>query len=241
MKALSCLVLVSTVALAGSAAAAQSIKKTNADVPIVNGTVIYACVNTTTTGTVRLVVPGTVCVAGETPAQYQLNIHGAAGPQGPAGPQGATGPAGPSGPAGPAGPKGAPGAPGAPGPAGPSGPQGPAGPAGPQGPPGTIPANLTSFSDLLSTSGYQGGDFRAALTCQLGDIILSVNSYGGGAYLPADGRLLPISQNTALFSVLGTRFGGNGISTFALPDLRAAAPAQMQYSVCVEGIFPSRN
>jgi hypothetical protein len=87
MKALSCLVLVSTVALAGSAAAAQSIKKTNADVPIVNGTVIYACVNTTTTGTVRLVVPGTVCVAGETPAQYQLNIHGAAGPQGPAGPQ----------------------------------------------------------------------------------------------------------------------------------------------------------
>ena len=35
-----------------------------------------------------------------------------------------------------------------------------------------------------------------------------------------DGRLLPISQNTALFSLLGTTYGGDGRSTFALPDLR---------------------
>ena len=34
-----------------------------------------------------------------------------------------------------------------------------------------------------------------------------------------DGQLLPISQNTALFSLLGTTYGGNGQSTFALPDL----------------------
>ena len=34
------------------------------------------------------------------------------------------------------------------------------------------------------------------------------------------GQLMPISQNTALFSLLGTMYGGNGISTFALPDLR---------------------
>ena len=39
----------------------------------------------------------------------------------------------------------------------------------------------------------------------------------------ADGRLLSISQNTALFSLLETRFGGNGINTFALPDLRGQA------------------
>jgi microcystin-dependent protein len=36
-----------------------------------------------------------------------------------------------------------------------------------------------------------------------------------------DGQLLPISQNTALFSLLGTTYGGNGKTTFALPDLRA--------------------
>ena len=36
----------------------------------------------------------------------------------------------------------------------------------------------------------------------------------------AAGQLLPISQNTALFSLLGTQFGGDGTSTFALPDLQ---------------------
>jgi microcystin-dependent protein len=74
----------------------------------------------------------------------------------------------------------------------------------------------------------------------LGDIILSVNSYGTGA-MPADGRLIPISQYQAVFAILGTRFGGNGINTFALPDLRAFAPQGLQYSICMEGIFPSRN
>lgn len=39
-----------------------------------------------------------------------------------------------------------------------------------------------------------------------------------------DGRLLPITQNTALFSLLGTTYGGNGTSNFALPDLRGRVP-----------------
>lgn len=39
-----------------------------------------------------------------------------------------------------------------------------------------------------------------------------------------DGQLLPISQNTALFSLLGTVYGGDGKSTFALPNLRDAIP-----------------
>ena len=39
-----------------------------------------------------------------------------------------------------------------------------------------------------------------------------------------DGQLLPISQNTALFSLLGTQFGGNGQTTFALPNLQGCAP-----------------
>jgi microcystin-dependent protein len=39
-------------------------------------------------------------------------------------------------------------------------------------------------------------------------------------YLPANGQILSISQNTALFSLLGTTYGGNGVQTFALPDLR---------------------
>jgi microcystin-dependent protein len=39
-----------------------------------------------------------------------------------------------------------------------------------------------------------------------------------------DGQLLPLSQNTALFSLLGTTYGGNGESNFALPDLQGRAP-----------------
>lgn len=39
-----------------------------------------------------------------------------------------------------------------------------------------------------------------------------------------DGQILPLSQNTALFSLLGTTYGGDGKSTFALPDLQGRAP-----------------
>lgn len=39
-----------------------------------------------------------------------------------------------------------------------------------------------------------------------------------------DGQILPISQNTALFSLLGTTYGGNGTSNFALPNLQGRAP-----------------
>src|ERR671938_1942191 len=39
-----------------------------------------------------------------------------------------------------------------------------------------------------------------------------------------NGQILPISQNTALFSLLGTTYGGNGKSTFALPNLQGSAP-----------------
>jgi microcystin-dependent protein len=39
-----------------------------------------------------------------------------------------------------------------------------------------------------------------------------------------DGQLMPISQNTALFSLLGTTYGGDGKSTFALPNLQGSAP-----------------
>src|SRR5919201_3648872 len=51
----------------------------------------------------------------------------------------------------------------------------------------------------------------------------------GGKFAPAgwalcNGQLLPISQNTALFSLLGTTYGGDGKTTFALPNLQGSAP-----------------
>ncbi|HEX8903596.1 MAG TPA: tail fiber protein [Longimicrobiaceae bacterium] len=41
-----------------------------------------------------------------------------------------------------------------------------------------------------------------------------------------DGQIMPLSQNTALFALLGTVYGGDGKSTFALPDLQGSAPMQ---------------
>jgi microcystin-dependent protein len=43
-------------------------------------------------------------------------------------------------------------------------------------------------------------------------------------YQMCNGQILPISQNTALFSLLGTNFGGNGTSNFALPNLQGSSP-----------------
>jgi hypothetical protein len=129
------------------------------------------------------------------------------------------------------------------GPAGPAGPKGATGPAGPAGAPGAtaVPANVTALSSALSTNGgvalTGNTSFRYGGTCTIGDIVLSVNGYGLGA-LPADGRILPINQYTAVFSILGNNFGGNGTSNFALPDLRKLAPQGLQYSICVQGIFP---
>ena len=54
----------------------------------------------------------------------------------------------------------------------------------------------------------------------VGEIKLVPYSFAPTGFALCNGQILPISQNTALFSLLGTMYGGNGQSTFALPDLR---------------------
>ena len=49
-------------------------------------------------------------------------------------------------------------------------------------------------------------------------------SFAPKGWATCDGQILPISQNTALFSIVGTTYGGNGINIFALPDLRDRVP-----------------
>ena len=58
----------------------------------------------------------------------------------------------------------------------------------------------------------------------IGEIRLCGFNFAPQGWAPCDGRLLTISQNTALFSLLGTTFGGNGTSNFGLPDLRGRVP-----------------
>jgi microcystin-dependent protein len=54
----------------------------------------------------------------------------------------------------------------------------------------------------------------------LGEIEIVGFNFAPIGWATCDGQLLPISQNTALFALLGTQYGGNGQTTFALPDLR---------------------
>jgi microcystin-dependent protein len=58
----------------------------------------------------------------------------------------------------------------------------------------------------------------------LGEIRLFAGNFPPKGFAFCQGQLLPINQNQALFSLLENRFGGNGTTTFALPDLRAAVP-----------------
>jgi hypothetical protein len=131
---------------------------------------------------------------------------------------------------GPAGPTGAAGAPGGTGPTGPTGPTGATGPAGTQS---------------LFGSAEAPGSGNGISGCVLGEVRLEAATGVDFAYdTPADGRLLSIAQNTALFSLLYTTYGGNGTTTFALPDLRPVTPKSANgqpliYTICTQGIYPS--
>ena len=58
----------------------------------------------------------------------------------------------------------------------------------------------------------------------LGEIRMFGGNFAPRGWAFCNGQILPITQNTALFSLLGTMYGGNGINTFALPDLRGRVP-----------------
>lgn len=62
--------------------------------------------------------------------------------------------------------------------------------------------------------------------CFIGEIRMFAGNFAPKGWALCNGQLLPISQNTALFSLLGTMYGGDGKTNFALPDLRGRAPMQ---------------
>ena len=61
----------------------------------------------------------------------------------------------------------------------------------------------------------------------LGEIHLFAGNFAPRGWAFADGQLLDINQNTALFSILGTTYGGDGRTSFALPDLRGRVPVHV--------------
>jgi len=81
----------------------------------------------------------------------------------------------------------------------------------------------------------------------LGEIIAVPFNFCPVGWLPAQGQILPIAQYTALFSLIGTYYGGDGTSNFALPN--PPRPSQTKVAagkgpyfpcIAIQGIFPPR-
>jgi len=79
----------------------------------------------------------------------------------------------------------------------------------------------------------------------IGQIQLFTYNFTPRGWALCDGTTLSIAQNTALYSLIGCQFGGNGTTTFMLPDLRNANPLastnQMRYFIALEGYYPQQS
>lgn len=82
-----------------------------------------------------------------------------------------------------------------------------------------VTLSLAMGATLAGPSGARAGDGD-----YIGQIIMFAGQFCPQYYVECNGALLSIQQNTALFSLLGTAFGGNGQTTFAVPDLRGRVP-----------------
>lgn len=79
-------------------------------------------------------------------------------------------------------------------------------------------ALAAGFLTAAETADAQGQE------CFIGEVRMFGGNFAPRNWAQIDGQLLPISQNTALFSILGTTYGGDGRATFALPDMRGRVP-----------------
>jgi len=77
----------------------------------------------------------------------------------------------------------------------------------------------------------------------LAEVSLFAGNFAPRGYAFCEGQLLSIAQNTALFSLLGTTYGGDGRTTFGLPNLKNAEKALggARYIIALQGVYPSRN
>ena len=213
-------------------------------------------------GQLRVVSDPSKCNRWESSLSWNLEEgpRGPAGPrglQGETGPQGALGPQGPQGIPGVSGPPGVPGPRGGPGPLGPQGPQGEIGPTGSTGPPGPPGADGTDGIgvDFLARFGNPAFPFpgvasqvtgasevgTAGADPLIGEVVLFAGDFAPVGWALCHGQILPIASYTALFSILGTKYGGDGRTTFALPELRGLQPEGVNYIIALVGIFPSRS
>ena len=75
----------------------------------------------------------------------------------------------------------------------------------------------------------------------IGEVRLTAFSTVPPGWAICDGRVMSIQQNQALFAVLGTVYGGNGVTTFALPDLRGRVPIHQSDDFPIGASFGSES
>jgi len=79
----------------------------------------------------------------------------------------------------------------------------------------------------------------------LGEIFIMPGSYCPQGATEADGKLLPIATFQALYTILGTSYGGDGATNFAVPDLRpprdSSRPSGLRYCIALVGDYPVRS
>jgi hypothetical protein len=98
---------------------------------------------------------------------------------------------------------------------------------------------ISVISYLNGKTSYGQLAYAQASAPFLGEVMLFPYNFVPKGWLHADGALLPISQNAALFNLIGTTFGGDGITNFAIPDLRCMEPPSMEYAISLQGVFPT--
>jgi len=74
----------------------------------------------------------------------------------------------------------------------------------------------------------------------IGELSTFAFDWAPRGWMPCNGQVLQISDHTALFSLIGTTYGGDGQSTFALPNV-TSAPGQGHVCIALEGVYPPRD
>lgn len=76
----------------------------------------------------------------------------------------------------------------------------------------------------------------------IGEIALFAFPFAPVGWMSCEGQILTITTNQVLFSLIGATYGGDGRTTFALPNLKGAEPVpQMKYYISTQGIYPQRQ
>ncbi|MFO7588554.1 MAG: phage tail protein [Gemmatimonadota bacterium] len=109
---------------------------------------------------------------------------------------------------------------------------------------GLRPARLPAIGPAVTPEKFGGENW-------IGEIVTVPYSFAPRGFAFCEGQELPVQQYQALFSLIGTYFGGDGRTTFKLPDtrplelahqkqLRASRPP-FRYAIALTGLFPSRS